>query len=462
MLKKVKKSLILKEEKKIEQIIKTFHQNNFECFLIGGSVRDLLLNMDVYDYDFATNARPEEILPLFKKVIPTGIKHGTVSVLLEGTSFEVTTYRADGKYLDGRRPESISFSKTLEEDVKRRDFTINGLAYDLVNKEIIDYVQGIEDLDKKIIKTIGNPLERFSEDGLRCYRACRLAAKLNFKIEEQTSSSISQTIPIAKKVAIERIRDEFKKTLEAETPSLGIEALRKFGLLKTFLPELASCYQVFQNKYHLYDVYYHSLYSCDAAPANFWYLRLAALFHDIGKPITKHSKKEGENTFYNHEVVGAKITRRIMRRLKFSNEEISKVNNLVINHMFHYTDDWTDGAVRRFIKKVGLENINDLFLLRLADRKGNGSREGFPLPIKRLQERIKKIIAEENALSVRDLKIDGTLIMNHFGLKPGRIIGEVLKFLLDLVLDNPELNKEQVLLEKSQDFLKSYLPSELN
>jgi len=455
MLTTIKKKISLpKEDKeKLLFIFRTFQQHNFECYLIGGSVRDLLLNLPVYDYDFATNAKPEEVLSLFKKVIPTGIKHGTVSVLLGKKTFEITTYRADGKYLDGRRPEKISFSKTLEEDVKRRDFTINGLAYDLQQEKIIDYVEGLADLERKTIRTIGQALNRFSEDGLRCYRACRLAAKLNFEIEEKTFAAISKTLSVAEKVSIERIRDEFKKILEVGKPSLGLEKLRLSGLLSLFLPELSNCYKVDQNKYHLHDVYYHSVFSCDAAPKNFLHLRLAALLHDIGKPFAKQQKDEGENTFYNHEVIGAKMTRKLMKRLKFSNEEIARVNNLVLNHMFHYTNDWTDGAVRRFMKKVGLENIQDLFLLRLADRLGNGSREGLPQPIKILEERINKIIEEENAISIKDLKINGTILMEKFNLKPGKIIGLVLKSLLEEVLDDPEKNEELFLLKKAEELL---------
>ncbi len=365
----------------VELIARTITEAGFECYMVGGSVRDLILGFPVYDFDFATNARPDRLMKLFRRTVPTGIKHGTVTVLLKEHAYEVTTYRADGKYLDGRRPESVSFSDTLEEDVQRRDFTINGLAYDVMAERVIDLVDGIIDLRAGIIRTIGDPMDRFGEDGLRTYRACRFAAKLGFEIEEGTFEAIAKTLDVAAKVSVERVKDELVKLLETEKPSVGLEYMRKSGLMELFLPELARCYGVEQNKYHLYDIYYHSVYSCDAAPRGNYPIRLSALLHDIGKLPTIRKGDDGENTFYNHEVVGSRMTRKIMTRLKFSNEDIQRVVNLVNNHMFHYTDEWTDGAVRRFMRKVGMENLEELFLLRRADREGNGMRGGLPAPI---------------------------------------------------------------------------------
>ncbi len=435
----------------IQQIVSTFNKNGYKCYLVGGSVRDLLMGRDVYDYDFATDAKPQVVTKMFKRVIPTGLKHGTVSVLLSGKSYEVTTFRADGKYIDGRRPESVSFSKDLKEDVIRRDFTINGIAYEPLKGEIIDYVNGIADIEAGIIRTIGNSIERLSEDGLRSYRACRFASKLNFKIEEETFDAIKKTLDVSKNISVERIREEFMKLLQSETPSVGLEYLRECGLLEQFLPELDSCYGVSQNKYHVHDIYYHSVYSCDGAKKDMPMIRLSALLHDLGKLPTRKPGKDGDNTFYNHEVVGAKIARRLMKRLKFSNEEISKVNNLVLNHMFHYTDEWTDGAVRRFMRKVGVENLEDLILLRMADRFGTGSREGMPGPIKVLKKRIEKAIEEENAITVKDLEIDGHIIMKEFSVTPGPIIGKILNELLEIILDEPEKNNSKFLLEKSKE-----------
>lgn len=441
--------------KPLKEFTGTFEKSGFDCYLVGGCVRDILLGHDTYDYDFATNARPEQVMKLFRRVAPTGIKHGTVTVLFSGMEFEVTTYRSDGKYLDGRRPESISFSDTLQEDVLRRDFTINGLAYDMKRDEIIDLVGGIDDLGRGIIRTIGSPLDRFSEDGLRTYRACRFSAKLGFEIEVSTFNAISGTLDVAEKVSAERIREELMKLLAADTPSKGFEYMRRSGLLKLSLPELDTCYEVEQNRFHAYDIYYHSLYSCDAAPKDKPLVRLAALLHDIGKVGTRKQSEDGEYTFYNHEVIGARMVRKLMKRLKFSNTEMEIVNNLVINHMFHYTDDWSDGAVRRFMRKVGVENIPDLFELREADRIGNGTRTGLPEPIKKLQERIDAVIEAENAITVRDLKINGNIIMDKFDLKPGPLIGRILHDLLEMVLDEPEMNREDILVEKADEIFRS-------
>ncbi len=440
---------------RLSEFVNTFNKHGYECYLIGGSVRDLILGYEIYDYDFATNATPEQVIKLFRRVIPTGIKHGTVTVLVKEHEFEVTTFRSEGKYLDGRRPEKIHYAESLDEDVMRRDFTINGMAYDLKTNEIIDHVGGIEDLNKGIIRTIGNPVERFSEDGLRSFRACRFAAKLGFVIEDETFSAIGKTLDISAMVSSERIRDELIKLLAAARPSIGFEYMRKSGLLKLWLPELESCYDINQNRFHVHDIYYHSLYSCDAAPVEKPLVRLAALLHDIGKVGTRRMGEDGDYTFYNHEVIGARLVRKIMKRLKFSNNECEAVNNLVINHMFHYTDDWSDGAVRRFMRKVGVENIPDLFELREADRIGNGSRTGLPEPIMKLQNRIESVIEAENAITVRDLKIDGNIIMSSFDLKPGPIIGKILHELLEIVLDHPDMNTEEILQQKAVEIYNS-------
>ena len=440
----------------LDNISSTLDKKGFECYMVGGSVRDLLLGIDSFDYDFATNARPEQIMKLFPRVAPTGIKHGTVTILTSSGEYEVTTFRSDGDYSDGRHPDKVYFSDTLDEDVKRRDFTINGLAYDLKNDKIIDLVGGLSDLENKIIRTIGDPVERFSEDGLRTLRACRFSSKLyalGFTIDEETFSAISETNEIVKKVSAERIRDELLKILQTPVPSVGIECMRKCGLLNLILPELDIAHGVDQNKYHMHDVYWHSLYTCDAAPIEIPLIRFTALLHDIGKVPSRGTGADGDFTFYNHEIIGTRMLKKIMKRLKFSNEDIERACNLSINHMFHYKDEWTDGAVRRFMRKVGVENIDELFRLRMADRQGNGSREGLPAPILKLQERIKKIITEENAITVRDLNINGNILMEQFNLKPGPVIGRILNELLEIILDYPEKNNQEILLEMSRGII---------
>jgi poly(A) polymerase/tRNA nucleotidyltransferase (CCA-adding enzyme) len=449
----IHKSIPEKELSLLKKIISKFQNGGFQCYLVGGSVRDLVLGNSTGDFDFATDARPDDVIKLFKKVIPTGIKHGTVTLLVDDLSVEVTTFRSDGKYIDGRRPEEVYFSDSLDTDVKRRDFTINGLAYDFSTNKILDYVGGLDDIRLGMIRTIGEPHERFGEDGLRPYRACRFASKLGFAIHEDTFAAISDTLDIAAVVSPERVRDEFIKILESETPSVGIEYLRESGLLKLMLPELDSCYGVSQNRYHTYDIYHHSIYSADSAPRERPLLRLAALLHDIGKLPTRRMSDEGDYTFYNHEVVGAKITRKLMKRLKFSNDDISYVNNLILNHMFHFTDEWTDGAVRRFMRKVGVEYIDDIFLLRLADRKGTGSRGGMPAPIKKLIKRIDRIIEDENAITVKDLDINGKDLIEELDLKQGPVIGKILHELLEVILDDPEKNRRDVLIELAKEIM---------
>lgn len=446
--------------KQIERVVRTLVDNGFECFMVGGSVRDLLLGLPVEEFDFATNAHPSDIMKLFKRSIPTGIKHGTVTVLLNDHSFEITTYRSDGKYIDGRHPEVVKFSDTLEEDVKRRDFTINGLAYDVLNDRLIDFVHGMDDLNAKIIRTIGNPIERFCEDGLRPYRACRLAAKLKFTIEQNTFEAIGKTLHVAAKISAERVRDELMRLLKTDKPSIGFNYMKDSQLLVICLPELAQAVGVQQNKYHRYDIYTHSILSCDAVPKEYPLIRLAALLHDIGKVPTRNIGPDGDYTFYNHEVVGTKMAKKILKRLKFSNEDTQKVINLVSNHMFHYTPEWTDGAVRRFMRKVGVENLEDLFMLREADRKGTGYRDGLPGQIRELKKRIQKVIEDENALKVTDLDINGYVVMEEFGLKPGPMVGKILHHLLELVLDNPELNKREILIEKAREFFASIKQNE--
>jgi tRNA nucleotidyltransferase (CCA-adding enzyme) len=442
-------------------VVRTFNEKGFECYLVGGSVRDLLMGYHVYDYDFATNARPDQVMKLFRRVIPTGIKHGTVSLISGRQTFEVTTYRSDGKYIDGRRPENVNFSDTLKDDIERRDFTINGLACDLINGEIIDYVDGLADMERKIIRTIGSPEARFGEDGLRPFRACRFAAKLNFIIDDATFNAITRTLDTAKSVSAERIRDELIKLFDAGKPSVGIEYMRKSGLLDLFLPELSKCHGVTQNRFHRYDIYYHSLYSCDEAQPQNPIIRLSALLHDIGKLPTRREGEGGDFTFYNHEVTGARMARKIMTRLKFSNDDITKVTNLILNHMFHYTGEWTDGAVRRFMRKVGVENLEDLFSLRSADSKGNGMRKGVPsaAPIGKLKKRIEKIIEDENAITVKDLDINGYVIMEVFGVKPGPIIGKILNELLETILDFPEMNTREILLTKAREIYEREITS---
>ncbi len=439
------------------RIAKELHRQDYEAWVVGGSIRDLLLGKPAYDYDIATNATPDRVREIFRRTVPTGIKHGTVTVLSGADSVEVTTFRSDGKYSDARRPDSVTYAETILEDLSRRDFTINAIAYNPVADELIDPFGGRMDLERKVIRTVGDPVERFTEDGLRPYRACRFAAQLGFSVEEKTLGAISQCLESASKVSAERIRDEFIKILQSPKPSTGIELMRNCGLLGVFIPELLTGFGINQNKYHRFDIYFHNLYTCDAARQDNYGIRLAALLHDIGKYYAKREiEGKGGGTkkpvFYNHEIIGAAIARRIMRRLKFSNQDIKTVDHLIRCHMFHYTRQWTDGAVRRFIRKVGLESLDALFELRRADRIGNGLKSGESRSVQNLMHRIEKVLKEANAITVRDLAVNGYDIMNAFNLKPGPVVGKILNHLLEAILDDPSKNQPEILLALARDF----------
>ena len=401
------------------------------------------MGKNIHDYDFATDAKPQDVQKIFKHTIPVGLEHGTVLVLFQNEEFEVTTFRnADN-----------SFANTIEEDLLCRDFTINAFAYDISNGKIIDLFDGKKDLKNKIIRAVENPTARIQEDPLRMLRACRFAAVLDFNIDEQTTQAIKENVKLIENVSAERIRDELCKLMKAVKPSCGLELMRTTGLMDIILPELMEGFGFEQNRFHKYDVYYHNIYSCDNAPADNLQVRIAALLHDVAKPRTSHEKANDDgNSFYNHEIIGSRMAGRILKRLKFSTAEISHIKHLIKHHMFYYTKEWTDGAVRRFIRNVEPENLEDLFLLRDADRNGNGSKIGIPKAFIDFQEKIREIMEIDSALKVTDLDINGKDLMENLNMKQGPIIGEVLNYLLELVLDEPELNVHETLMEKAKEY----------
>ena len=446
----------------IKKVARILNIEGFQCFIVGGSVRDSIMGITPHEYDITTDAKPEDIQRIFKYTIPTGIKHGTILVIIEDMHIEITTFRSDGNYTDGRHPDKVEYAKHIEEDLPRRDLTINAMAYNILDGNLIDMFDGIKDIKRKIIRSVGNPYERFTEDGLRIMRAVRFASKLNFEIEKETFNAITHSIGMLTSIASERIREEFNGILLSNNPYRGLELLRKTGILVLIMPELMQGFGVNQNKFHKYDIYYHILHTVQAVePLDTEELtllvRLAALFHDIAKPmVQKKISKQDDPVYYNHEVVGANVAKKIMKRLKYSNSEIDFVTLLVRQHMFYYQDEWTDGAVRRFMRAIGVENIKPLLKLREADRLGSGNRkdkESRAIP--KLLSRIDKIIEEENAITVRDLNINGNDLINEFNLKPGPLIGKILNYLLDLILDEPKLNNKDFLLETTRNFLKS-------
>ncbi len=440
----------------VVEFSKILKANGYECYIVGGAIRDAFMGKKVEDYDIATNATPEELKKIFRRVINTGIKHGTVTILFKGLHLEVTTYRIEGKYSDGRRPDNIRFVSSIHEDLKRRDFTINAIAYEPISGEIIDPHSGIKDIKKGIIKAIGNPEERFNEDGLRLIRACRFAAQLEFAIEEKTLCGMANTIKMIERVSKERIREELIKILNSPKPSVAFVYMKETGLLEKILPELAKTVGIEQRGLHCYDVFYHSIYSCDAAPMENYKLRLAALLHDVGKPEAL-SVRNGEVRFHNHEILGAEIAEKLLRNLRFSNEEVEYVTHLVRHHMFNYTDEWSDSAVRRFIYRVGKEYIPDILALRRADQIGMCNKRFISENLIKFEDRLNRVMTEASITSYKDLKVNGDDVMKHLGISPGKTVGTILDFLLESVLEDPSLNRKEILLNIAKKFYEERL-----
>jgi tRNA nucleotidyltransferase (CCA-adding enzyme) len=427
-------------------VVRRLREAGHEAVLVGGGVRDLLLGRPVEDWDVATSASPEAVAGLFPRTAPTGLRHGTISVLLEnGSAVEVTTFRSEGPYADGRHPDWVTLGVSLEDDLGRRDFTVNALAYDPVDAVLVDPHGGVLDLKARILRTVGDPDRRFAEDGLRPLRGARLAAVLEFAVEPATLVAMARARESARRVAAERVRGELMKLMAAPRPSVGIEILRRTGLLEDVLPELLEGVGVSQNRYHAYDVYEHALHALDAAPADRPLVRLAALLHDVGKPRTR-VEVDGEGTFYRHEQVGRRLVLAMLDRLRFSRAERDAVAHLVGEHMFHYTPDWSDAAVRRFLRRVGPENVPDLFALREADDRGHGTGASSREALTELAGRIERIQAAREALAVEDLAVDGHDVMRALRRGPGPQIGSILERLLERVIEDPSLNTRDQLL----------------
>ncbi len=438
----------------ILDIINKFNNNGFEIYIVGGAVRDLLLNKEVKNWDITTSAIPENIL----KILPHSFlnnQYGTVSYPLkidhQTITLEITPFRKESQYKDFRHPKKIEWAKTIKEDLARRDFTINAIAYD--GKNIIDPFSGQGDLKNKIIKAVGDPNKRFQEDALRLVRAIRFTSQLGFLIEEKTLEAIKKNAHLIKKISWERIRDEFLKILSSDHPAEGVLFLRNTGLLKYVLPELDICFSIPQKspkRHHIYDVGTHSVLSLKFCPSKDTITRFATLIHDIGKaPTFKKDEKTGLITFYNHEVVGEKLAKKIAERFRLSNKEKEKLIALVRNHQFAVSEIQTDKAIRRFIRKVGKDYLQDILDLRVGDRLGSGVKATswrFELFKKRLKE------VQKKPFSITDLKIDGYDVMNILNLKPGPKVGQVLKKIFKRVVDNKLKNQREVLLEAIKKF----------
>lgn len=429
--------------KELESIIEKLEKKGYESYLVGGCVRDLLRNVDPKDWDVATNAKPEKIEKIFPKSFINN-KFGTVTV----GEIEITPFRIEEKYTDKRHPDKVEWAKTIEQDLARRDFTINAMALRPGSGQalkIIDLFKGQDDLKKKIIRAVGKAEDRFSEDALRMLRAVRFATCLGFSIEAKTGQAIKKNAPWLQAISKERIRDEFLKIIMTEKAANGIELLKKMGLLKYIVPELEEGYKVSQNKHHIYGCYEHAVLSLKyAAKKNFnKYVRLASLFHDIGKPRAKRG--EGPDaTFYGHEVVGARMTAQILNRLRFSKKDIEKIVKLVRYHLFYYNvDEVTEASVRKLVRNVGPENIEELLEVRMADRIGSGCPKAEPYKLRHLRYVIERV--SKDPISVKTLKLSGDNVMKVLSIKPGPKIGWILDILFGYVLIDPKKNKKDFL-----------------
>jgi tRNA nucleotidyltransferase (CCA-adding enzyme) len=438
-------------------ICRTLADRGKRAWLVGGSVRDTLLGRPISDWDVCTDALPDEIMKAFPRAIPTGIAHGTVTVVKNRQHYEVTTLRGETSYSDGRRPDNVFFVSDIVKDLARRDFTINAMALDPQSGALVDPFDGQADLRNRTIRAVGTAFERFSEDGLRVLRAARFAAQLEFELAPDTERAISQTLSTYQKVSSERIRDEWQKSMKAKTPSVAFEIMRRTGILAITCPEIMESVGVAQNRYHAYDVWGHAMACMDACPGDH-VLRVAALLHDVGKPRSRAvSEKTGDYTFYDHERIGAEMVRPLCARLRFSSDESLRIEDLVRHHMWHY-DGWTDAAVRRWLRRVGTHRVEDLYALRMADTAGKGPDKELPqdaASLLALQAHVQKILAEGSALTIKDLKINGRDLMSDLGLKPGRILGEILEQLLEQVTDAPACNDRETLLLRAKEIVGS-------
>ncbi len=437
--------------KEVKEIIKALEGAGFEAYAIGGCVRDFILGWEPSDWDITTNAKPEEIQKIFTKSVYEN-DFGTVAVNTESKNenlkiIEITTYRIEEKYSDKRHPDEVKFTKKLEDDLARRDFTINAIAYD--GKNFVDPFGGQEDIKNKIIRAVGEPEKRFNEDALRLMRAARFAVQLDFDIEKKTAEAIKNNSNDIVAISKERIRDELIKIIQTENAKLGIETLREFGLLKHIMPEIEEGFGVGQNKHHIYTVWEHNLLSLDWAAKHNYKLenRMASLLHDVAKPKTKQGEGS-DSTFYNHEVVGARITAKILERLKFPKKFIEKIVLLVRYHLFYYNvEEVSESSVRRLVRNVGPENMNDLLEVRIADRKGSGVPKAEPYKLRHLRAIIEKV--SRDPISVKMLKINGEDLMKILKIEPGPKIGYILNILLDEVLDEPKKNSKDYLSERA-------------
>jgi tRNA nucleotidyltransferase (CCA-adding enzyme) len=436
----------------VEKVTGRLLESGHDAYVVGGSVRDALRGVDPHDWDVTTDATPDQIQKVFRNSLYNN-RFGTVVVRSGAHEIEVTTYRTEATYSDHRRPDAVAFTVSLEEDLARRDFTMNAMAWRPARNgkasELVDPFGGRKDLEAKTLRAVGNADERFKEDALRMLRAVRFATLLDLRIDAKTAEAIRRNAALAATLSGERIQQEIVKMLSAKRPSVAFDLLSSTGVLAVLCPELEECKGTPQDKLVAENVYQHLLATLDATPQDDLQLRLAGLFHDIGKPETF-----SDGHFHQHEFVGEAKTREILRRWKFDKETINDVSHLIRYHMFWYQTEWSGSAVRRFIRNVGLEKIPALFALRRADNIGSGARSPKMYALDALWQRVQEEIAAANAFSPRDLKIDGNDVMKELGLSPGPEVGRILRALFEKVLDDPKLNEREKLLAMAKEVVQ--------
>ncbi len=432
-------------------LCQTLRDAGFRAWVVGGCTRDILLGREVHDWDVATDARPEQVQRTFRRVIPTGIQHGTVTVRIRGSSYEVTTLRGDGTYSDGRHPDEVTFVNDIEQDLARRDFTVNAIAFDPLDGCWTDPFGGRRDLESKTLRAVGRAADRFEEDGLRILRAARFVATLELHLDPDTERAMAGSAHKLPCVSFERVRDELLKTLSAPRPSRGFRVMQTSGVLHVILPELVPMVGCRQNRHHAYDVWEHTLETVDACRPD-PVLRLAMLLHDVAKPAVRaFSEKTQDYTFYHHEAEGALVADRVAVRLRLSNEQRSRVTHLVRHHLIPYESDWSDTAVRRWVRRVRANGVDDVLEMARADAKGKGVDVSATLcGLDELQQRVADIEKEGMALSVRDLAVDGRDVMQALGIAPGPAVGRILSHLLEEVTEDPTYNDRDRLLEEAR------------
>lgn len=460
-------------------VAQTLKGAGFECYVVGGTVRDLLLGKQPHDIDFTTDATPTEVLEVFSgidfKTIPTGLKHGTITIIRDGDAYEITTYRVDGDYSDGRHPDNVEFSRSIAQDLARRDFTINAIAIDPTTNEMVDLYNGAVDLKDGILRAVGDSVARLTEDGLRAFRAARFSATLGFRLDLNLTLAMSlpEVHKIVEKVSKERIRDEILKALASDRPALFITHLHRSGLLELIIPELKGAAGMLQPRpHHLYDVFTHSVETMNqiARLTSDPFLRLVAFLHDIGKPAT-YNLDPHQPHFYKHDKVGAELAVNILSRLRFTAEQVDLAKNLILNHLDFYDGTWSDTRVKKWINRVAVKRVDPdpahsgkllptetrdvepQILLQVADLRAHGKKDDEAAVASLLAGRVKEVLEKVEALTVRDLAVNGFDLMN-LGFK-GEGVGKAQRYLLEKVLENPELNTQEELGRLLEEMLNS-------